>query len=162
MTGPQALELEGTLGDEAMTARLAVALAPLLRQRDIVALYGELGAGKTAFARALIRTLAGGAIVVPSPTFTLVQCYETPLFPIWHFDLWRLDDPEDAFELGIHDAFETGLTLLEWPDRLGASLPARCFGVHLDIAPALGAHERHCALKGFPESRFRILTEFFS
>ena len=119
------------------TARLAAALAPLLRAGDVVALEGELGAGKTAFARALIRELTGRDEDVPSPTFTLVQTYETADFDIWHFDLYRLEKPEDAFELGIEDAMAEGLTLIEWPDRLGPYLPRG----RLTVAIAYGAGE---------------------
>ena len=119
------------------TARLAAALAPLLRAGDVVALEGELGAGKTAFARALIRALTGRDEEAPSPTFTLVQTYEAADFDIWHFDLYRLEKPEDAFELGIEDAMAEGLTLIEWPDRLGPYLPRG----RLTVAIAYGAGE---------------------
>lgn len=111
------------LADLDATAELARTLAPMLGPGDVVALEGELGAGKTAFARALIQALTGGAEEVPSPTFTLVQTYAARDFDIWHFDLYRLERPEDAFELGIEDAMAEGLTLIEWPDRLGRYLP---------------------------------------
>jgi tRNA threonylcarbamoyladenosine biosynthesis protein TsaE len=112
-----------TLADLDATAELAAALARLLRSGDVVALEGDLGAGKTAFARALIHALTERDEEVPSPTFTLVQTYEAPGFDIWHFDLYRLEKPEDAFELGIEDAMADGVCLIEWPDRLGPWLP---------------------------------------
>ena len=122
------------LADPDATARLAVALAPLLRDGDVVALRGELGTGKTAFARALIRALTGSDEEVPSPAFTLVQTYAAPAFEIRHFDLYRLEKPEDAIELGIEDAMADGVTLIEWPERLGPWLPARCLDVRLAYA----------------------------
>ena len=125
------------LADIDATARLAAALARLLRVGDVVALEGDLGAGKTAFARALIRELTAGDEEVPSPTFTLVQTYEAADFDIWHFDLYRLEKPEDAFELGIEDAMAEGVTLIEWPDRLGPSLPRG----RLTVSIAYGASE---------------------
>ncbi len=126
------------LADPDATARLAAALAPLLRAGDVVGLRGELGTGKTTFARALIRALAGGDEEVPSPTFTLVQTYAAPDFEIWHFDLYRLEKPEDALELGIEDAMADAVTLIEWPERLGSWLPAD----HLNILFAYTDSER--------------------
>ena len=126
-----------TLADSGATARLAAALARLLRVGDLVALEGDLGAGKTAFARALIRALTRADEEVPSPTFTLVQTYEAAEFDIWHFDLYRLVKPEDAFELGIEDAMAEGVTVIEWPDRLGPYLPRD----RLTVAIAFGANE---------------------
>ena len=116
--------LEFRLADPAATARLAAALALLLRPGDVLALQGDLGSGKTAFARALIQALSDEAIEVPSPTFTLVQTYATAAGEIWHFDLYRLGSAGEARELGIEDAFLDGISLIEWPDRLGDLLPA--------------------------------------
>lgn len=112
------------------TRALAARLAPLLRAGDIVALSGELGAGKTYFARAIIQAL-GGPAEVPSPTFTLVQTYDLKPAPVWHFDLYRLANPEDAYELDIEDAFLDAISLIEWPERLGDLLPADRLDVHL-------------------------------
>jgi tRNA threonylcarbamoyladenosine biosynthesis protein TsaE len=112
------------LPDEEATAALAARIAKLARPGDVIALDGELGAGKTTFARAFIRA-RGNAEAVPSPTFTLVQVYEVDEIPIWHFDAYRLLDPDEAWELGIEDAFHDGISLIEWPDRLGTLLPAR-------------------------------------
>jgi tRNA threonylcarbamoyladenosine biosynthesis protein TsaE len=113
------------LPDEAATAALAARIAMLARPGDVIALKGELGAGKTSFARAFIRARAGRDEVVPSPTFTLAQPYDLPDVTIWHFDCYRLRDPEEAWELGIEDAFREGISLIEWPERLGHLLPSR-------------------------------------
>jgi tRNA threonylcarbamoyl adenosine modification protein YjeE len=103
---------------EADTARLAGLLAPLLRPGDTILLDGELGAGKTAFARALVRALMGAPdLTVPSPTFSLVQPYEGQDLRILHIDLYRLGDPREAEELGLADD-EDALRLIEWPARL--------------------------------------------
>jgi tRNA threonylcarbamoyl adenosine modification protein YjeE len=112
------------LGDEKATAALAARLAALARPGDLIALSGDLGAGKTSFARAFIGARGGGESV-PSPTFTLVQTYDLPGGAVWHFDLYRLRVAEEAWELGIEDAFESGISLIEWPEWLGALLPGR-------------------------------------
>ena len=108
---------------EAETAELARKLAFQLRPGDVLLLRGELGAGKSIFARALIQSLCGPETVVPSPTFTLVQTYETSNYTLWHFDLYRLNHPDEIFELGIEEALKRGVCLIEWPERLGPHLP---------------------------------------
>ncbi len=113
---------------------LAWRLAPLLEPGDVVSLWGDLGAGKTAFARALIQTMAGKPIEVPSPTFTLVQTYVLSA-EIWHFDLYRLKRVDEIYELGFEDALSDGVTLIEWPERLEAALPRE----RLDIRFADGS-----------------------
>lgn len=103
---------------------LAARIGKILRRGDVVTLEGDLGAGKTAFARALINSLSDGPEEVPSPTFTLVQTYELPEISIWHFDLYRLPEKEiDILELGWEDARREGASLVEWPVRLGSLLP---------------------------------------
>ncbi|NKB55762.1 MAG: tRNA (adenosine(37)-N6)-threonylcarbamoyltransferase complex ATPase subunit type 1 TsaE [Alphaproteobacteria bacterium] len=121
--------MEIELPDIAATEALAQRLAPQLHRGDVLALGGDLGAGKTTFARALIRALGEHDAEVPSPTFTLVQTYDLPEFELWHFDLYRLESAQDAFELDIEEAFATGVSLIEWPERLGPYLPSE----HLDI-----------------------------
>lgn len=110
------------------TARFAQAIAARLMPGDVILLEGPIGAGKTHFARALIhaRQAADGAPPedVPSPTFTLVQTYETPTTEIWHADLYRLTHPDEVVELGLTDAFDSAICLVEWPDRLGSLAPS--------------------------------------
>ncbi len=104
------------------TDLFAQRLAPLLRMGDVIALKGELGAGKTTFARALIRALGAADTEVPSPTFTLAQNYQGQTFGIWHFDLYRLKSADEASELGIDEMRHDSTVLIEWPERLGAAL----------------------------------------
>jgi len=120
------------LADEAATAALGARLGQASRPGDVIALRGDLGAGKTTLARGLIRALTGPATEVPSPTFTLVQTYETPGLAIWHFDLYRLELAAESRELGLDEAMD-GLTLLEWPERLGQLLPATRLEVRLSF-----------------------------
>lgn len=119
------------------TAQLAKSLAPHLAPSDVVLLSGDVGAGKTHFARSLIQTLTNGEEDVPSPTFTLVQTYSHPLADIWHADLYRLTSTLEIEELGLVDAFDTEICLVEWPDRLGPLLPAQA----LDLTFLVGAHD---------------------
>ena len=112
------------LSHEAATAGFAAQISALATIGDIIALKGDLGAGKTTFARGFIRG-RGGLEEVPSPTFTLVQIYELGAAAVWHFDLYRVTSPEEAWELGIEDAFAEGISLIEWPERLGPLLPPR-------------------------------------
>jgi tRNA threonylcarbamoyladenosine biosynthesis protein TsaE len=115
----------------AETERLAARLAAVCAPGDVVALSGALGAGKTTFARGFVRALTKDADEVPSPTFTLIQTYDTPRGAVWHCDLYRLTKPEDAWELGLEDAFADAICLIEWPERLGAALPPRRLAVTL-------------------------------
>ena len=115
------------LPDLDATRAFAGALAGVARAGDTIGLAGVLGAGKTTFARAFVNARAAAAgqgfVEVPSPTFTLVQPYDVGGPTVHHFDLYRVDAPEDALELGIEEAFATGISLVEWPDRLGPFLP---------------------------------------
>ena len=122
------------LPDESATEKLGARLAERLRPGDVVALQGELGAGKTTLARAILRAACGQPdLVVPSPTFTLTEVYETPRGPIWHFDLYRLEEPAQVFELGWEEARSEGIVLVEWPERLGPLLPHHRLSVTLSI-----------------------------
>jgi tRNA threonylcarbamoyladenosine biosynthesis protein TsaE len=113
-----------SLANETATEQLGATLAARLHAGDVVGLQGELGSGKTTLARAILRTAAGDPdLIVPSPTFTLVEIYETPRGTFWHFDLYRLEAPEQVFELGWEEALAEGIVLIEWPQRLGDLLP---------------------------------------
>ena len=126
------------LPTEAATEALARQMAAHLKPGDCLALTGPLGAGKTAFARAVIATALGlepGQADIPSPTYTLVQTYDSPHATFWHADLFRLSDPQDATELGLDEGMLDGIALIEWPDRLGPALPARRLDVDLSVLP---------------------------
>lgn len=116
MTSP--LNLSISVTTEAQTAAIAAKLAPFLKPQDVVSLKGTLGAGKTAFARALIRSLCGAQIEVPSPTFNLLLIYETARAPIYHYDFYRIEDPEEIWELDVEEAYDTAITIMEWAERL--------------------------------------------
>jgi len=133
------------LSDEAATARLAGRVAREARRGDAIALSGELGAGKTSFARAFIRA-CGAPEEVPSPSFTLVQTYDTPRGAVSHFDLYRLSRPEEIEELGLDEALAEGIVLIEWPDRLAGFAPPD----RLDIAllPGAAPEARRARLRG--------------
>lgn len=126
---------------EALGRRLADALAP----GDAVLLSGPLGAGKTALARAVVGARLGVADLaeaeIPSPTYTLAQTYDTPAGPVWHADLHRLGDPDEALELGLLDAADEAVLLVEWPERLGPHAPARSLTLSLSLSEAPEARE---------------------
>ena len=127
------------LADEAATLAAGAAMAPLLRAGDVVALYGDLGAGKTTFARGLLAAL-GLPGEAPSPTFAIVQAYAPPevRLPLAHVDLYRLRDPDEAEELGLDDALADGALLIEWPERLGGWLWPSALRLRLDPDPGGG------------------------
>jgi len=134
------------LPDLAATEALAERLAGVARAGDCILLEGPLGAGKTAFARAFLRAAAGDpAMEVPSPSFTLVQIYDTKIGPVFHYDLWRLDGADALTELDWEDALD-GVVLVEWPDRLGSLRPEGA----LTITLRLGEDEaREATLEGW-------------
>ena len=138
------------LPDAEATGRLGDAVAVVLRPGEAVCLYGPLGAGKSTLARALVRALTTPHEDVPSPTFTLVQFYSGLHFPLAHFDLYRLERADEAFEIGLDEALEEGAAVIEWPERLGGRLPED----RLDIDIAISGEGRiarltpHGAWKG--------------
>ncbi len=129
MTLPAQLDLP----DEAATARLGASLASALRPGEAICLTGPLGAGKSTLARALVRTLTHPDEDVPSPTFTLVQFYETAAFPLAHFDLYRLTGADEAFEIGLDEALDEGAALIEWPQRLEGRLPPDRLDIEISL-----------------------------
>ena len=112
---------------------LAQKLAPKFHAGDVVALYGTLGVGKTTFVRALVQTLLHSNIDVPSPTFTLLQTYDTPNYTLYHFDFYRLKNPEEAYEIGIEDAFSSGVSFIEWPEKIGSLLPKQHISITIEM-----------------------------
>lgn len=130
MSGAAKIEFCSLLPDREATAAAAARISALARPGDIFCLYGDLGAGKTTFARGFLRAL-GVEDEIPSPTFNLLLTYETALGTVWHFDLYRIVTPDEVIELGIEDAFADGICLIEWPDRLGPWLPERRIEIHL-------------------------------
>jgi len=131
-----------SLANETATAELGAMLAERLRPGDVVGLKGELGSGKTTLARAILRAASGDPdLIVPSPTFTLVEVYETERGTFWHFDLYRLEAPEQVYELGWEDALAEGIVLIEWPQRLGPLLPK-----HLSVTLEVNGDGRRALL----------------
>lgn len=121
------------LTDPDATTDFAQTLGTCLRPKDVLLLHGPVGAGKSHFARGLIQSLQTPPEDVPSPTFTLVQTYETSKGPIWHCDLYRMSGADELIELGLLDAFDDAITIIEWPDRLGELTPVGA--LHLTFQP---------------------------
>ncbi|MGH7013956.1 MAG: tRNA (adenosine(37)-N6)-threonylcarbamoyltransferase complex ATPase subunit type 1 TsaE [Stellaceae bacterium] len=151
MDGGAALVL--ALADEAATGRLAARLARLAQEGDVIALKGELGSGKTTFTRAFIRARLGESLEVPSPTFTLVEIYDggDSAPAIWHFDLFRLNGADEARELGFEEALAGDISVIEWPERLGSSLPAE----RLELTFAAGPTPDSRTLTAVPSGSWR-------
>lgn len=124
------------LRDLAATAALGAAIAAGLQVGDTVALAGDLGTGKTTLARAVLSAL-GQTGPMPSPTFTLVQTYDTPRLTVRHYDLYRLESPREIAELGLDEALEDGAVLVEWPERAGKLLPDDCLHLSLTMPDAI-------------------------
>ncbi|UNM06602.1 MAG: tRNA (adenosine(37)-N6)-threonylcarbamoyltransferase complex ATPase subunit type 1 TsaE [Holosporaceae bacterium] len=139
------------LPDEQHTKILAESLAKSAKKGDIFFLKGDLGVGKTTFARYFIRFFLCDNEVVPSPTFTLIQSYDTKDFPLWHIDLYRLENPEETRELGLEEIFENGVCLIEWPERMMSYAPEKRIDLSFSqedearqvIVKYLNKHETH-------------------
>lgn len=121
------------LSDADATAALGARLASMLTRGDAICLFGDLGAGKSTLARGLIRALTTPDEEVPSPTFTLVQTYDGPAFTIAHFDLYRLTDAAEAYEIGVEEALDDGCAIIEWPERLDGDLPPDRLDIELGV-----------------------------
>src|ERR1700722_3622863 len=139
-----------TIPNEAAMVAFMTDIAGALEPGDLVTLSGALGAGKTAFARALIRYLAGDDTVeVPSPTFTLIQSYELPRFALAHADFYRLSGAAELAELGFDDLPIGTVVLLEWPDRAAGFLPSDRIDITLTLAPQLNSEVRNARVVGY-------------
>src|ERR1700694_2120631 len=166
MSGPTTFSL--ALPNETATAHLMADLALLIGPGDVVTLSGDLGAGKTAAARAMIRYLAGDdALEVPSPTFTLAQSYDLPPFPLLHADLYRVTDPLELEEIGLSPLPEGTVALIEWPERAPAALPQDRIDIALSHRPALGSTARAAEINGYGKAaaqvaRLKALREFLA
>jgi tRNA threonylcarbamoyladenosine biosynthesis protein TsaE len=120
------------LPDEQATTALGESLAVKIQQGEAICLWGPLGSGKSTLARGLVRALTRPDEDVPSPTFTLVQFYQGPQFPLAHFDLYRLSSGSEAYEIGLDEALEDGAVLIEWPERLEGDLPPNRLDIVFD------------------------------
>jgi N-acetylmuramate 1-kinase len=164
MTAPATFKVE--LADEAATARLMADLALLIGPGDVITLSGDLGAGKTAAARAMIRYLADDeAIEVPSPTFTLAQSYELAAFPLLHADLYRINDPAELEEIGLSPLPAGSVVLIEWPERAASAMPADRIDIALEPRAELGETARSAEITGHGKTasivkRLRALRSF--
>lgn len=157
MTASGEWTLPVMLPDEEATRQLAAEVGAILAAGDVITLSGDLGVGKTTFARALIRYLAAdAAIEVPSPTFTLMQVYELPRFPVIHLDLFRVASPDELAEIGFSEMAEHGVTLVEWPDRAPDAWPQARLDVALMLAPRLGPTFRRVRITGYGHFAARL------
>src|SRR5882762_7590269 len=154
MTAPATFSV--ALSNETATAQLMADLALLVGPGDVVTLSGDLGAGKTAAARALIRYLADDeTLEVPSPTFTLAQSYELP-FPLIHADLYRINDSSELEEIGLSPLAEGTLALIEWPERAPDALPEDRIDIAFSHRPALGSNARAAEITGYGKAAAQV------
>jgi tRNA threonylcarbamoyl adenosine modification protein YjeE len=166
MTEPATFAL--ALSNETATAHLMADLALLIGPGDVITLSGDLGAGKTAAARAMIRYLAGDdAVEVPSPTFTLAQTYDLPPYPLVHADLYRVNDPAELEEIGLSPLPEATVALIEWPERAPDALPADRIDIAFSHRPALGSAARAAEITGHGKAaaqvaRLQALRQFLA
>jgi tRNA threonylcarbamoyl adenosine modification protein YjeE len=166
MTGPATFSV--ALANETATANLMADLALLIGPGDVITLTGDLGAGKTAAARALIRYLASDdSVEVPSPTFTLAQSYDLPAFPLVHADLYRINDAAELEEIGLSPLPEGTVTLIEWPERAPEALPLDRIDIALNHRPALGSTARAAEITGYGKAaaqvaRLKALRQFLA
>jgi tRNA threonylcarbamoyl adenosine modification protein YjeE len=164
MTPPTTFSL--ALSNETATAHLMADLVLLIGPGDVITLSGDLGAGKTAAARAMIRYLAGDdALEVPSPTFTLAQLYDLPPYPLLHADLYRVNDASELEEIGLSPLPEGTVALIEWPERAAGALPADRIDIALSHRPALGSTARAAEITGHGKAaaqvaRLKALRQF--
>jgi N-acetylmuramate 1-kinase len=164
MTAPTTFSL--ALSNETATAHLMADLALLVGPGDVITLSGDLGAGKTAAARTMIRYLAGDdAMEVPSPTFTLAQVYDLPPYPLVHADLYRVNDASELEEIGLSPLPEGTLALIEWPERAAGALPQDRIDIALSHRPALGSTARAAEITGYGKAaaqvaRLKALRQF--
>src|SRR6185369_13050038 len=164
MTEPSTLTV--ALANETATAHLMADLALLTSAGDVITLSGDLGAGKTAAARAMIRYLAGDeTLEVPSPTFTLVQGYDLPAFPLVHADLYRINDAAELEEIGLSPLPEGTVALIEWPERAPEAMPVDRIDIALSHRPALGSTARAAEITGYGKcaatvERLKALRQF--
>lgn len=147
------------LPDLPATEALGERIAERLATGDAIAIEGDLGAGKTTLARAILRAL-GITDAIPSPTFTLVQHYEAAKIPVSHYDLYRIEKPEEIEELGLDEALTNGAALIEWPERAGDRLPSDTLHIRLDMN---GTDNRRVSVSGparwakaFPEAAAHV------
>src|SRR5207342_865286 len=145
------------LANETATAHLIADLSLLISPGDVITLSGDLGAGKTAAARAMIRYLASDdALEVPSPTFTLAQSYDLPPFPLLHADLYRVNDPSELEEIGLSPLPEATLALIEWPDRAAGALPHDRIDIAISHHPALDTTARTVEITGHGKAAAQV------
>jgi tRNA threonylcarbamoyladenosine biosynthesis protein TsaE len=161
MNNKQNNSIKIKLTDESDTQKIAVQISNFTKTGDIITLIGDLGCGKTTFARAFINARTAISEDVPSPTFTLLQTYEFPhktgTIPVYHFDLYRIESIHEIEELGMDDAFLDGISLIEWPDRLGERLPSDRLDIILNQSKNTNDRQATLNFYGSWTSRFHSI-----